>query len=151
MTGGMEEPDAREREGPNEEAEEERDGKIKGEGKRAGGTGSKEGENEEGGGALAEVLEGRRSQCTGGMQRAPSNTGPYVREYILPHFTTHHSFPSLSFSCARHYHTRTRVSVVSARHQIRLDARSYCTRCVQWLQIIISAHFSIRKYLCFFV
>lgn len=113
------------------ETEEERDRLIKGEGKRAGRTGSREGEDEEGGGALAEVLEGRRSQCTAGECNARQAIRGPTSESAFYRTLRHRSFPSLSFSCSRHYYTRTRVSVVSARHQIRLDARSYCTRCVQ--------------------
>lgn len=79
ITGGMEGPDAK-REGQNE----------KGTGK--GGRGAWWNKIERGGKRRGwlEALEGRRSQCTAGecnARCAPSNTGPYVREYILPRFT----------------------------------------------------------------
>lgn len=87
-----------------------------------------------------------KSMHRGGMQRAPSNTGPYVRVHSTALYDA--PFFSLTLSVTIHAHASC---VVSVQHRIRLDARNYCiyTRCVSGLHIIIDAHFRIRKCSCF--
>lgn len=99
---------------------------------------SREREDEEGGDALAEALEGRRSQCTAGecnARAAPGNTGPYVRECILLHFIPTAAF-SLSFwsgaTIGTHINTHIHVRpvVVSARSNSSMREVVVCSASV---------------------
>lgn len=156
MTGGVEEPAARRGGGGENERErkeartrvvERKKRKDKEEaGKGAGRTGSREGEDEEGGGALAEALEGRRSQCTAGecnarqAIRGPTSESTFYR--TLRRAVLFFLFPS----CSCGYYARIRDSVVSSRCAKLLCAMR------QWIRALLSMFtFKFKSSHLFFV